>query len=135
MVEAVIVPIVLKHCPEAQAIYLYGSRSRAQSRSDSDIDIAVLLPPGRSGHEKCLCLSRCQADLESALASDVDLVDARHVSTVFQKEIISGKRVYCGDVFATDEFEMLVISFYQKLNEERRQILEAFFATGRAYAV
>jgi hypothetical protein len=30
---------------------------------------------------------------------------------------------------------MLVLSFYQKLNEERREILAAFAETGRAYPV
>jgi len=32
-------------------------------------------------------------------------------------------------------FEMLTLSFYQKLNEERRDILEQFYQTGRAYDV
>ncbi len=30
---------------------------------------------------------------------------------------------------------MLVWSFYQKLNEERAEILEEFFKTGKAYAI
>jgi hypothetical protein len=30
---------------------------------------------------------------------------------------------------------MLVLSFYQKLKEERREIVEAFLASGRAYPV
>ena len=38
--------------------------------------------------------------------------------------------------YAVDEFELfLVLSFYQKLNEERQAILESLFKTGRAYAV
>ena len=36
---------------------------------------------------------------------------------------------------AVAEFEMLTLSYYQKLNEERQAILEAFHETGRAYAV
>jgi hypothetical protein len=33
------------------------------------------------------------------------------------------------------EFEALTLSLYQKLNDERRDILAAFHATGRAYDV
>jgi hypothetical protein len=58
------------------------------------------------------------------------------VPTVLQKEIVAaGRRVYQADEYAADEFEMLVISYYQKLNDERREILEAFNRTGRAYTV
>ena len=80
-------------------------------------------------------MSRCRFDLQEALSREVDLLNARQVSTVFQKEIIGGARIYCADRYAADEFEMLVISYYQKLNEERREILAAFYRTGRAYAV
>ncbi len=63
-------------------------------------------------------------------------MNARLVSTVFQKEIIgSGRLIYAADPYAVDEFEMLVMSYYQKLNEERKDILESFYRTGRAYAV
>ena len=58
------------------------------------------------------------------------------MSTVFQKEIIAdGRLIYCADRYAVDEFEMLVLSYYQKLNEERREIVDSFIETGRAYAV
>ncbi len=36
---------------------------------------------------------------------------------------------------AAVEFEMLTLSFYQKLNEQRIAILESFEETGRAYDV
>ena len=80
--------------------------------------------------------SRCRASLVKLLRRDVDLVNARQVSTVFQKEIVAhGRLIYCADQFAVDEFEMLVLSLYQALNEERSGILDSFDATGRAYAV
>jgi hypothetical protein len=83
-----------------------------------------------------LALSRLRVDLEGLLRRDVDLINVRLVSTVFQKEIIAAeRRIYCADEAAAAEFEMLVLSFYQKLNEERREILEAFFESGRAYDV
>jgi hypothetical protein len=70
------------------------------------------------------------------LRRTVDLVNIRLVSTVFQKEIIAnGNRLYCADEDEADLFEMLVLSLYGKLNEERSEILADFARTERAYAV
>lgn len=132
---ASITAIILKHYSDVQAIYVFGSYSTDHLRPDSDVDLAVLLPPEQARHEKTLLLSRCHAELEDVLGREVDLLNARQVSTVFQKEIITGQRIYCADMYAADEFEMLTLSYYQKLNEERHHILEAFYRTGRAYAV
>ena len=133
--QAAIVDTVLSHYPDVQAIYLFGSYGTEGEWPNSDVDIALLLSPERAKSEKHLILSPCRFDLEKALDRDVDLLNARQVSTVFQKEIIYGRLVYCLDRYAVDEFEMLTLSYYQKLNEERREILEAFFRTGRAYPV
>jgi predicted nucleotidyltransferase len=130
-----IIQTILAHYPAAQGIYLFGSYATHQELPGSDLDLALLLPPEQARQEKNLLLSQCCFDLQAALSREVDLLNARQVSTVFQKEIIGGLRLYCADVYAADEFEMLVISYYQKLNEERREILEAFYKTGRAYAV
>ena len=63
-------------------------------------------------------------------------MSARRVSTVFQKEIVAtGRLLFCADENAVAEFEMLTLSFYQKLNEERKEILEEFERTGKAYDV
>ena len=40
-----IVPIVLKHYPATQAIYLFGTYGTPDEWPNSDVDIAVLLPP------------------------------------------------------------------------------------------
>lgn len=132
---AAIIQIVLTHYPGAQAIYLFGSYGTETAWPDSDVDIALLFTPEQAKAEHNLLLSQCRFDLEEALHKEVDLLNARQVSTVFQKEIISGVRIYCADPYAADEFEMLVISYYQKLNQERQEILDAFYKTGRAYAV
>jgi len=47
----------------------------------------------------------------------------------------TGKVIFCNDENARLEFEMLTLSFYQKLNEERKEILEDFYKTRRAYPV
>lgn len=134
--QSIIGDIALAHYPAIQGIYLFGSYGTENEWPTSDVDIAMLLPHAQAGRERHLDLSPCRMELESALRREVDLVNLRRVNTVFQKEVIAeGRLIYCADKQAVDEFEMMVISFYQKLNEERREILEAFFRTGRACAV
>jgi len=134
--SAIIIKTVIGHYPRVQGIYLFGSYGTEHEWPDSDIDIALLLPPVQAKQEKNLGLSQCRFDLEEVLDKEVDLLNARMVSTVFQKEIIyNGRLIYAAEPYAVDEFEMLVISYYQKLNEERQGILNSFLGTGRAYAV
>ncbi|GAB4541502.1 MAG: type II toxin-antitoxin system antitoxin [Anaerolineae bacterium] len=133
--QAKIIKTILAHYPQTQAIYLFGSYGTADEWPDSDVDIALLLPPEQAKAKKNLLLSQCCFDLEDALSKEVDLLNARQVATVFQKEIIGGDCIYNAAPYAVAEFEMLVISYYQKLNEERRDILAEFQRTGRAYAV
>jgi len=133
--DDLIIEIVLRHYPAAQAIYLFGSYGTPDEWPDSDLDIAVLLPPEAARRAGDLMLSPCRFELEEALGREVDLLNARRVSTVMQKEIISRSPRYVADRPAMDEWEMLTLSYYQRLNEERREILEAFQATGRAYDV
>lgn len=131
-----IVRIVLEQYPAVQAIYIFGTYGTADEWPDSDADIALLLPPEQARRQPQLMLTPCCYALADALGRPVDLLNAREVSTVFQKEIIeSGRLLYCADGDAVAEFEMLTLSYYQKLNEERKAILESFRATGRAYAV
>ena len=132
----VITRVVREHYPNVQGIYLFGSHGTEDARPDSDVDIALLLPPIEAKQEDCLDFSPCRSALARHLRKDVDLINARQVSTVFQKEIVTnGRLLYCAEHYAVDEFEMLVLSYYQKLNEERKEILDSFNATGRAYVV
>lgn len=125
---------VLKHYPDAQAIYLFGSYGTNDEWADSDIDIALLLMPSKSKDAGLLAMSDLRFELESVLEKEVDLVNLRRVSTVLQKEVVAAdRRIYCADEYAADEFEMLTISYYQKLNEERAGILEEALASGRFY--
>lgn len=134
--QATIVEIVLTHYPDSQAVYLFGSYGTGDEWPQSDVDIAVLLPPGEARRQPQMMLTPCHYALADALGKTVDLLNAREVSTVFQKEIVeTGRLLYGADGGAVAEFEMLALSFYQKLNEERKAILESFEKTGRAYAV
>jgi hypothetical protein len=61
-------------------------------------------------------------------------VNARAASVVLQKEIMAtGTPLYAADPARLQHYEMIVLSLYGKLNEERRGILEDFASTGRAY--
>jgi len=131
-----IVRIMLHYYPAAQAIYLFGTCGAADEWPTSDVDLALLLPYQAAQQQPYLMLTPCHYDLEAALDKSVDLVNLREVDTVFQHEIVtSGRRIYVADDNAVGEFEMLTLSFYQKLNEERAAILEEFRKTGKAYAV
>lgn len=126
-----IVETILQYYPETQAIYLFGTYGTADERAESDVDIALLLPPrGREGNLQ-LAGSDCRFRLQELLDKEVDLLSLRMLSTVFQKEVVmNGRLIYCGDRYAVDEFEMLTLSSYQKLNEERAAILAAIQKTG-----
>ncbi len=127
-----IVETILEYYPATQAIYLFGTYGTADERADSDVDIALLLP-----HDDCkgnpqFAGSDCQFRLEDILEREVELLSLRKLSTVFQKEVVmNGRLIYCGNRHAVDEFEMLTLSFYQKLNEERADILRAIRETGK----
>ena len=122
--------------PDVQAIYLFGSYNTEFQRDNSDIDIALLLPHAEAKKEKCMALSDCKLKLERITGKTVDLINLRESSTVFQKEVTcTGKVIFCDDENARLEFEMLTLSFYQKLNEERKEILEDFYKAKRAYPV
>ena len=128
--------IVVQHYPAAQAIYLFGTYGTADEWPDSDVDIALLLPPDEAKREGHLALSNARVALERLLGKDVDLINLRQVSTVFQKEItMAERRVFCADAYAADEFEMLVLSYYQKLSEERADVLAEGLRSGRFYSV
>lgn len=130
-----IVRAVLSHYPAAQAIYIFGTYGTADERADSDVDIAVLLPPQQAKTAGLLVLSDLRFKLEASLKKEVDLINIRRVPTVLQKEIITAdRRIYCADEYAADEFEMLTLSYYQRLNEERAEIIKDALASGRIIA-
>ena len=128
--------IVVEHYPAAQVIYLFGTYGTADEWPDSDVDIALLLPPDEAKRAGHMALSNARVAIERLLRKDVDLINLRQVSTVFQKEIIMAeRRIFCADAYAADEFEMLVLSYYQKLSEERADVLAEGLRSGRFYHV
>ena len=128
--------IIKDFYPSLQGIYLFGSYQTEREWPDSDVDIAILFPHDIAAMEKSLVFSACKTKLEEFLGKEVDLINIRLVSTVFQFQIVTtGRLIFGSDQRAVAEFEMLTLSYYQKLNEERSGILQEFYKTGKAYNV
>lgn len=132
----IIIETVLHHYPAVQGIYLYGTFGTEDEWPNSDVDIALLLPPAEAKQAGSLVMGDLYLALTTKLKKDIDLINLRQVSTVLQKEVVAAdRRIFCADEYAADEFEMLTLSFYQKLNEERAEILAEGLKSGRFYNV
>lgn len=111
-------------------IYLFGSEAQQQARQDSDIDLAFLSERTLSHYERFMIAG----ELAAILNCDVDLVDLKEATTVFQAQIVGkGKVLYCADDDKKAQFEMKVFKEYAKLNEERAEILERIRKRGAVY--
>lgn len=127
-----IISILIGFLTDVIGIYRFGSAGTAFARPDSDIDIAVLLSPGAAKKVDSKKWRILREKLESEFHTSVDLINLRQVDTVFQNEIVTnGRCIYCSDEFQLQTYEMLSLSFYQKLNEERAEILQDIINTGR----
>lgn len=117
--------------PEALGVWIYGSFADGWARQDSDIDVAIL--PDRELDVDWDYFGRV-GRLSMRLGRDVDLVDLRKVPPLLRFEVFSsGVRVAARDPVACDFFETTSISAYQRLNVERRELLEAIDARGTVY--
>ena len=119
--------------PNTQAIYLYGTWDSEYQRRDSDADIAVLLPFDEAKQvdfqEWHLLATEVAAKIHIEY---VDLVNLRCVNTTFQAEILrTGREIFCADENERLKFETVVLSMYQKLNEERAEIHKEIIKSGR----
>jgi predicted nucleotidyltransferase len=116
--------------PEALGVWVYGSFADGYARRDSDVDVAIL--PDRTldsweRHERA-------DEVASRLGRKVDLVDLTSVPPLLWFEVFSeGVRVAARDPRACDFFETRSISAYQRLNVERREVLQAIRERGTVY--
>jgi predicted nucleotidyltransferase len=116
-----------------EAIYFFGSVIEDAFNINSDIDIAVLLPREYTYQIPNMDWNSLQNKIAHFYRRDVDLINLRRAPTVLQSEIIqTGKVILCENEFSQQEFEMLTMSYYCKLNEERKAILNGFLLTGIA---
>lgn len=105
---------------EAELIYLFGSYASGKVRADSDLDLAFLTSEEIDDYQRFLTAQK----LASNLNIDVDLIDLSKASTVFKAQIIQGKLLYTKNKLKKQEFELLTLKKYARLNEERKEIIE-----------
>ncbi|PUU93903.1 MAG: nucleotidyltransferase [Halanaerobium sp.] len=105
---------------QAELIYLFGSYAKGKERPDSDLDLAFLSSKEIDDYQRFLTAQK----LASKLNIEVDLIDLKKASTVFKAQIIQGKLLYAEDEKQQQEFEMLTLKKYARLNEERKEIID-----------
>ena len=111
-------------------IVLFGSAAKGTDRANSDIDVAFLSKNHVDVYETFMVAQ----ELASLLNKDVDLVDLRKASTVFQFQIISaGQTIYSSNENERMSYEMKTYKMYAKLNEERQNLLEKVEESGSVY--
>lgn len=125
--------LILKEIPETICIYLFGSRADGTLHSNSDFDLGILLPQDKPINE--LKLFKLQQDIAVSLYQDVDLICLNNTTLVMQFQITSnGILLYEKDRTQVLKFETLVLSMYQRFNEERRSILEEIESSGKIFS-
>lgn len=118
--EIRIVDFLQQKIKNLSGLYLFGSYTTEMHTSRSDLDIAFLTS------EKIPAVDRwkIQEELASLIDIDIDLVDLKEASVILRAEVVeNGKRIYTGDAYASDYFEMVTYSMYADLNESRMDIL------------
>ncbi|MDP4171512.1 MAG: nucleotidyltransferase domain-containing protein [Bacillota bacterium] len=106
----------------ATLIIVFGSFAKGLTHSASDIDIAFYSKDKTFSDYDIFMLAQ---ELAGLLKLEVDLVNLKKASTVFQSQIFSsGKVIYSIDEPLRMNIEMLAFSMYAKLNEERKVILD-----------
>ncbi|MBY0579464.1 MAG: nucleotidyltransferase domain-containing protein [Burkholderiales bacterium] len=105
-----------------QAIYLHGSWATRWTREDSDIDLAILAQARLSFKERTDIFGEVYAALGEG--NEIDLAELFHADSVFSAQVVSGgERILVSDRAAADRFEMMALSNYARLNEERMGII------------
>ncbi|MDN4524007.1 type VII toxin-antitoxin system MntA family adenylyltransferase antitoxin [Fictibacillus fluitans] len=115
---------------EPYLIVLFGSTIKGNENQDSDVDIGYLSDKEIDHYERFMK----SQELASILNKEVDLVDLKKASTVFQAQIVgTGKVIFCADDKRRMEFEMMTLKMYAKLNEEREIIMKDIEKRGSIY--
>jgi predicted nucleotidyltransferase len=122
-IEIQVINFLVKKIPELLGIYIFGSYVGNTMTTESDIDIAFLSFQKISPVDKW----KIQENLASKLGRNVDLVDLKDASVVLRSEIIeNGIRIFTGNAYECDNFEVTTYSMYADLNESRIHILNDF---------
>ncbi len=108
---------------DLEFVYLFGSYVKGGFNEMSDVDIAF--------YSKKTCdeyrVFMLAQEIGRHIKRDVDLVQLRNSSTVFQKQVVeSGRLIYEKNPLFRQEFEVLVLKKYMKLSEERKEIIDNY---------
>ncbi len=108
---------------EKEIVYIFGSYAKGEATQSSDVDIAVYSLKDYDSFDFFL---KAQ-NISKRIKREVDLVQLKQSSTVFQKEVIeNGKVIFEKSAIEREKFELLVFKKYSRLNEERKKIIENY---------
>ncbi|TFJ93393.1 type VII toxin-antitoxin system MntA family adenylyltransferase antitoxin [Lentibacillus salicampi] len=112
-------------------LILFGSQAKGTEHRESDIDLAFYCKNNAPSAYETFMLAQ---ELAAELNMDVDLVNIREATTVFQAQIFStGRVIYSKDDILRAKVQMTVMSMYARLNEERQVILDKIRERGSIY--
>lgn len=118
---------VLGTLPEIDAAYLHGSASKGTMHPNSDVDIALLPVPGKI----LPMLERLQyaAELETILGHPVDIGILSTGNLVYAKEVMDhGTELFSKNRFRSELFLSTCLSMYAELQQQRKEVLNAYSA-------
>ena len=120
---------ILGNRPEIETAYLHGSAAKGTLRPDSDLDIAILPPPGKTFPMKARL--DCAASIESVLHRTVDLGLLSTNNLIYAKEVIEhGKELFSKNPFHAKRFLATCLSMYADLQQQRKEVINAYSALG-----
>jgi uncharacterized protein len=128
-----IIQTVTERIPSAQAIYLFGSQATGMNSVSSDVDIAFFTP--FESEAGSVLIHQVKMQLEIALGKDVDFKHLNQASTVLQFQVTTtGTHLYVKNASLVLQYETLVLSMYQRLQEEGKDIIDEIISSGKVYA-
>jgi predicted nucleotidyltransferase len=127
-----VIQLITEQIPSTEVIYLFGSEANGTSSTESDVDIALLTP--YECKVNSIDLYELKGKVEIALGKDVDIIHLNQASIVFQFQITTtAKQLYAKNASLVLQYEVLVLSMYQRLQEERKDILNEIISSGKVY--
>ncbi len=111
----------------ADTIILFGSAAQERLRTDSDIDVAYISDIKADAYD----LYMSAQHLADKLQREVDLIDFRQASTVFQAQIVGTGIVLLDKQPIQRQYAfMRSLKAYAMLNEERESLIQAYSVMG-----
>ena len=128
-----VIQLIVEQIPSVLVIYLFGSQANVMGSPESDVDLAFLTP--FESKVNPIELYQLKENLEILLGKDVDFIHLNQASIVFQFQITTtAKQLYVKDASLVLRYEALVLSMYQRLQEERQGILNEIISSGKVYS-